>query len=186
MIDVVSNTATSLLFNLDLTFIDKHQFAPHYTIANNILHLANKEGISEFGIPIAEDETKNNFELKLKEKDQYIGEYHYASGGFAWINFGLTLRVEITNRQELKSKVLRDNETVGEFYLDFINPTTCVTRNIANPETIRFIFTPKGEIKGLLWNGRLYKKKNGAEMENLSTYTLTKKLSCSFTQELDF
>ncbi len=174
MIDVVNHTATALLFNLDLTFIDKHQFIPHYTIANNVLHLANEEDISAFGIPITEDETKNNFELDLKEKDKYIGEYHFESGGFAWMSFGLTLNVEITDQKELKSKVLRDNETVSEFYLDFINPSTCVTRNIANPETIRFTFTPKGEIKGLLWNGRLYKRKNEAAMENLHTYTLAK------------
>nr|WP_299338731.1 serine hydrolase domain-containing protein [Allomuricauda sp.] len=174
MIDVANHTATSLLFNLDLTFIDRHQFIPHYTIANNILHLANGENISAFGIPIAEDETKNNFELHLKEMDRYIGEYHFESGGFAWMNFGLTLKVEITKQQRLKGKVLRDNETAREFYLDFINPSTCVTRNIASPETIRFTFTPKGEIKGLLWNGRLYKKKNEADIENLNTYTLAK------------
>nr|WP_299343396.1 serine hydrolase domain-containing protein [Allomuricauda sp.] len=174
MIDLANNTATSLLFNLDLTFIDRHQFVPHYTIANNILHLANEEDISEFGIPIAEDETKNSFELNLKEKGKYIGEYHFESGGFAWMNFGLILKVEMTHQQELRGKALRNNETVREFYLDFINPSTCVTRNIASPETIRFTFTPKGEIKGLFWNGRRYKKKNEADMENLHTYTLAK------------
>ncbi len=172
MIDVVNKTATSLLFNLDLTFIDKHQFVPHYTIANNILHLANEEDISAFGIPIVGDETKNTFELNLKEKDKYVGEYHFESGGFSWMNFGLILKVEMTPHQELKSMVLRDNETVGEFYLDFINPSTCVTRNIANPETIRFTFTPRGEIKGLFWNGRRYKKKKETDMENRRTYTL--------------
>lgn len=165
MIDPENKVATALLFNLDLTFTDKHQFVPHYTIANNILHLANGEAITNFGIPRTADETKNDFDLSPAQRAPYAGVYHYENGGMPGMNFGLTVNISSTEPQ--KATVLRKEEIVNAFLIDFINPTLAVTRNIATPETIRFVFSPKGNIQQLLWNGRIYRKEDDAELEGL-------------------
>lgn len=185
MIDPKNKTATSLLFNMDLTFIDTHTYLPHYTIANNILHLANGEKTTRFGIPVEEDGTLNDFKLEMDQKESYVGQYQYESGGLNWIDFGLSLDIELTEEKGLKGTASRGNQVVGEFILDFLNPATSVTRNIAQPETIYFTFSGNGVIKGVVWNGRRYKKQ-GPKQANLKTYVLNNTIELDLPKSWSF
>lgn len=158
MIDKENSIATALLFNIDLTFIDKFRYTPHYTIANNILHIVTGNEPSEFGIPRTGDNTKNDFELTREEAKNYIGEYNYSKGGLAWMNFGLKLQVDQNEDNELVATITRGNELTERFILDFVNPSLAVSRNIASPRQIHFTRSSKGGINEVLWSGKSYKK----------------------------
>jgi len=172
MLDRKNKTATSLLFNLDLTFIDTHKYIPHYSIANNLLHIVNGEKPSSYGIPIRTDPIQNNFGLSSKERGRYLGEYRYSQGGLPWMNFGTSIKVFSNASKMLMAKVFRANDAVGEFKVDLVTPRVAVTRNIAAPEEIRFYNSPQGNINAIQWQGKLYEKRKEVDKLNLFAHDL--------------
>lgn len=172
MLDRKNKTATSLLFNIDMTFIDKYKYIPHYNIANNLLHIANGEKPSSYGIPKRSDPTQNNFGLSSKERERYLGEYRYSQGGLPWMNFGTSVKVFSNASERLMAKVYRANDVVGEFEIDLVNPRVAITRNIAAPEEIRFYNSPQGNINTIQWQGKLYEKRKDVDKLNLFAHDL--------------
>ena len=159
ILDRKNHTAASLLFNLDLTFIDTHKYNPHYTIANNLIHIANGEELSSFGIPVGPDDTLNSFDTVRQQKKKYLGTYSYRQGGLPWMNFGLHLNVSLDSKENLIARAYSANGIVGEFELDLVNPNLAITRNIASPEQLRFYSSAQGKVNTIQWQGRLYEKK---------------------------
>ncbi len=176
MIDKANKTATTLLFNLDLTFIDKHRFLPHYTMANNVLHIANGKEPSAFGIPKTADKTLNAFELNAEDKKKYVGKYHYTGGGFPWMNFGLKWQIYLNAEGNLQVKVEQGTEILNEFLLDFVNPTLAVSRNIAGPGQLRFVLSRSGYVDRILWSGISYEKEKQISKSTHKLVSLQKDL----------
>ena len=77
MIDSDNEIAVSLISNVDLTLIDRHQYPFGLNIVNNIIHLANGNSTTKFSIPTGEDPTSNNFNLKPDQLHNYLGNYEF-------------------------------------------------------------------------------------------------------------
>ncbi|MEM1338656.1 MAG: serine hydrolase domain-containing protein [Bacteroidota bacterium] len=165
MIDPTNSIAVTILANLDLTFIDQYQYPTIFTLANNILHLATGNAISEFGKPIIADPTLNDFHLDTAEMKRYTGEFVQVSGGDFWVYFGLTLHIKYRESKPLEAIVTRGGNTINHFELDFVTPSLAMGRNMGIPPGFRFKLSPEGEVMGLFANGVEYVRTNKKRTE---------------------
>lgn len=170
MIDLENNVAATILANIDLTFIDQYSYPTSFTILNNVLHLVTQEPISEYGKPQVIDVTKNKFHLDKQQQAKFIGTYRFEKGGDHWINFGLQLNIQKTENGELKAMLSRGEQIVNEFYLDFINPSQAVSRNIAAPQRIVFKIEPDGKIKKMIFFGTTFVKVENERLAQTHNY----------------
>ena len=161
MIDPKKGIAASILMNVDLTFIDKLTYTPEFTIVNNIMRIASGLPESNFGIPLSNDVTKNNFDLKPSQLDRYTGTFKQQDGGDVWVYFGVTLRIDKTNTGGLEAILFRGRQIINRFNIDFLNEALAVSRNINAPSYLKFNISAQGYLSGLSFNGIAFSKNVG-------------------------
>lgn len=148
MLDPKRRLGVSLLMNLDLTFIDKFQYATEWRIAHNVLRLAQGKGLSDYGIPKRKDPTVNNFSLPASELKIYEGEYLYGSGTNKHLH-GTRLEVVGNADGRLEGRVMHGGQIMSHFLFDFVNEQSAVTRNVSQAQPVRFELQPDGKVTGV-------------------------------------
>ena len=167
MIDTANKIAASILMNVDMTFIDKYTYPAEITILNDVLRLAAKLPISEFGKPETKDPTLNSYDLKENNKSGYLGEYKFSKGGDAWVYFGVDFKIQKTAEGSLDGIVYRGTQVVNRFVLDFVNESVAVSRNVDMPGYLKFKLTPAGKVTNAYFNNIEFNKK---EKDNNSLF----------------
>ena len=171
LIDLKSNTAVSILVNLDYTFVDKYRYANLLNITNNLLHLANAEPLSNYAQPTAEDPSLNDFNLPNTALDKYVGLYKFAKGGDNWMLFGVDMQIYKSKEQQLYAKLTRGKQTIMHFKLDFVNTAYAVSRHLGNASPCQFIINPNGEISGAFFSGIEFTRQKQLEnLQNIDFY----------------
>jgi CubicO group peptidase (beta-lactamase class C family) len=165
MIDSANNIAAAILINLDLTFIDKYTHPTAFHILNNVMRLATNLNISDFGIPLVQDRTRNNYELSTNKQGKYTGEYVYSNGGDGVVYFGVDLTICKTQEGRLEGVIHRGNQVVNRFIVDNVNESVAVTRNIDGPEHIKFRITATGDITHVYFRNIEFRRQEADEGE---------------------
>jgi CubicO group peptidase (beta-lactamase class C family) len=155
MIDLEQKTAVCLLVNVDYFQTNKYQYAPLHHITNNILHLANDENITQFGIPTQKDPTLNTYQLPKSLYSKYIGKYSVAHTGLIPMD---KLEIYLDKKGALTAKGTQGNQVLMDFHLDFYNPSGAVARYMGANHTLQFKMDLKGNITGVYVVGGEYKK----------------------------
>jgi len=148
MLDPKRRLGVSLLMNLDLTFIDKFQYATEWRIAHNVLRLAQGKELSDYGIPEREDPTLNNYRLPALALNKYEGGYLYGSGTNHHL-YGTRLEVVKNAEGRLEGKVMHGGQKMADFLFDFVSEQSAVTRNINQVQPVRFELQPDGKVTGV-------------------------------------
>jgi len=165
MVDSENGLAASLLTNVDLTLLDRHQYPFGLNIINNVLHLAAGHSTTDFALPTEEDPTKNNFVLSEKKYDNYTGRYEYRTGGDNFVYFDRPFLLITREKDELKGVIYRNDQIINEFLFDFVTPSLAISRNIASPSSLQFQINNKGRVTGIFALGiQLSKMDNPPEM----------------------
>jgi len=158
MIDTLNKVAATILFNLDMTFIDKYTYATEFNILNNVLRLETDLKVSSFGRPLIKDPTLNNYELNQKNRSNYTGGYRFKKGGDTFVYFGVDLKIKRTADGQLVGIIYRGDQVVNSFILDFVNESLAVSRNINMPDYIKFKITPVGKVSSAYYKGIEFSK----------------------------
>ncbi len=170
MIDPENELAVSLVTNVDLTLMDRHQYAFGLNIVNNILLLAAGNPTTSFAQPTEADPTINSFQLAKEKQRNYLGTYRYKMGGDNFVyydNPNLIIGEEVDG---LKGVIYRNDQIINEFILDFVNPSLAVSRNIASPSYIRFKINRKGKVSGVYCFGMELRKVDQEDKSSLRRY----------------
>jgi len=137
-IDPATGTAASLLYNGPV--LDAYRYPQKIWVVNNLLHLINGEPLSDFGLPVEDDPTANDYHLPEKYLDRYVGTYVTGTG----------LKLAISKSAD--GKKLRSDASPGELQivqeLDFLSESSAVMRNISGATPIDFIMTPQKVVTG--------------------------------------
>lgn len=158
MIDPKNKIAASILMNVDMTFIDKYAYPTEFNILNNVLRLAANLKESTFGKPVSTDPTLNSYELEESNKNNYTGEYRHRKGGDAFVNFGVDMKIQKTPGGRLEGIIYRGSQTVNRFYLDFVNESVALSRNVAMPAHLTFKITAAGKVTIAFFNNIEFSK----------------------------
>ncbi|MEO0332947.1 MAG: serine hydrolase domain-containing protein, partial [Bacteroidota bacterium] len=170
MIDPENGLAASLLTNVDLTLIDRYQYAFGLTIVNNVLHLAARSSTTNFASPTKPDPTLNQYQLSENRFANYTGVYRHKSGGDHFVYFG-NPSLEISEvGNELKGTVYRTGQVINEFKLDFVNPSLAVTRNVASPTYLRFQLGRSGKVNSAYCFGMELSKADNRQNTEATSY----------------
>ncbi len=167
MIDPANGWAVSLLSNIDLTLINRRDYAFGLHIVNNVLHLAAGNAISDYGIPVAKDPTENPYQLPLELMDNYTGHYKFKQGGDQFVYYDDPDVIISQEGPELKGTVIRQGQVINEFVLDFVNPSLAVSRNMGSPSFLRIQFDRKGEAVRLFCFGMELRKERSDDFNTL-------------------
>ncbi len=158
MIEKDERLAVTMLFNLDLTLIDKYKHPTMFSIINNALNTILAVPRSEFGLPRVPDPSLNNYILEEDQKTSYCGNYLMETGGYSWMFNSALIQINQNNAKELEAKAILGNKTIEYFELDFITPVNAVSRNIGLPHNIHFKVSPKGRVLGMSLKGSYFRK----------------------------
>lgn len=150
--------AASILFNVDMTFIDPYQFPSAFSIINNLFHLLEQEAATTFGIPQVPDPSLNSYQLPTVLHDSYCGSYQFNGKGDRRNFQGVELLISRTAEGKLIGETFRGSRLLSEFELDFVNEAHAISRNIGLPGSVRFIIQPDGTIRGLYFSGSEFRK----------------------------
>lgn len=149
MFDPERGLGACILTNIDLTLIDRHQYAFGLHLINNVLHIAAGKKTSTYAFPKDPDKTQNDYQLPIQLKSKYSGFYKFKAGGDQFVYYdqpNIWIQIKDT---KMMGTVYRNKQIVNEFELDFINPSLAVSRNIASPTLLRFIMDINNNIQGL-------------------------------------
>ena len=146
----------SFLANVDLTLIDRYRYPNLITIVNNIVRLTLGEQVSDFAVPVVPDPTLNNYLPAENEEDNYTGEY-LLTGGSDWVYLGTRLTVS-KGPHGLVGTILKGDQLIEEFNIDFINQKSAVTRNISMPHRMQFSLINNGRTSELFMAGKKYSR----------------------------
>jgi len=158
MIDPNNRIAASILVNLDYNFIDKYRYQPLESIINNLLHLVADEPLSDYAQKRSKDKSRNDYQLPLKKRSNYVDAYRMQGGGDAWFMYGAKLEIIENNDGKLKGILKRGQEILQHFELDFLSPSQAVNRNIATPNSIQFQLKNTGEVVSVFLAGAKFTK----------------------------
>ena len=152
MIDVKNNIAATIVMNSDVTFINKYQYLPAYTILNNVLRITAGLRTSDFGKPRKKDPTINTFEPAEASLKKFEGEYRLKKGNDILVYYGVDMKILRSGNNALEAIIYRGNQTVNRFLLDFTNNSVAVSRNSAQPSLLQFKLTANGAVKSVVFN----------------------------------
>ena len=150
--------AVSMLFNVDYNFIDPYQFPSEFSEINNLFHLLEGEALTDFGIPIISDPTLNNYKLPHSLTNRYLGIYRFNGRGDSRNLHGSSFIISQKKEGELIGEIVRGNQLLSDFELDFTNEAVAFSRNIGISQKIRFKLQPDGEVNGLYFGGSEFRK----------------------------
>jgi CubicO group peptidase (beta-lactamase class C family) len=169
MIDPVKNIAVCVLFNLDLSFINKYDFATGLNIVNNIMRVSSGLNISTYGLPLHKDTSLNHTLSSVRSSNKlYAGNYILEKGGDDWVYFGVNMSIYEDKKGVLIGSISRGKQIVNQFKIDILNQSTGITRNTALPEQIKFKITPDHAVDGLFFKNMEFIRVN---MQRNSGYT---------------
>ncbi len=170
MIDPENKIAATILMNIDISFINKYKYSSDIHILNNVMRIASGLKESNYAIPIVNDPTTNNYELKDNNFGKYIGKYKFEQGeNFMFL--GAIAEITKGNAEMPKLTVKKGNQILYQCQLDFINQSLAVNRNIATPENIRFKTNSEGNITGLYVWGTKFRKSSIENNNDFQTIT---------------
>lgn len=157
--------ATTILFNLDYNYLDHYQFASEFNILNNLFHVIEGAPVSDFGNPRIPDPTRNSYALPEKLAGRFLGVYRFSGTGDARNYQGARLEIFVGPDGSLEGKIQRGKNLLRHFKLDFSNEVNAISRNIAEPEYLRFKVHPKGQVTDLFYGGSKFIKLSPAFWE---------------------
>lgn len=170
MVNREKKIAISMLFNLDLTLIDKYRHKTLFHISNNAMHAFEGKAPSDFGVVRMADPTENTFELNDKLKSRYLGAY-LMDGIGDWLFYGVHLEVFLNPGNEIEVQIWRGKERISNFRLDFVNQAYAIGRNIGMPLPVHFSISPKGEVSGLVYSNTKFKKRRADYFQSYAQIT---------------
>jgi CubicO group peptidase (beta-lactamase class C family) len=148
--DQQNETAASILWNVDLSFINKYSYPTEINIINNIMRLASGLPTSEYGMPKIKDPTINTYLLNDTLLNHYEGDYKLKSENVVFLYAGAALQIRKSGNG-LECSIYRDKQVLNQFMIDFVNEALAVSRNIAIPAQLRFRLSPEGNVSGLFF-----------------------------------
>lgn len=137
--------------------LDVHRYSDLPTLANNSLHIAMGEPVSDFGRPKSPDKTRNDFELDPAQAARFVG--HFEARGLG--TTGLT--VTRTAEGALAVTVMEDGHVTKAGVLDFINPARSVIRGIGNPVSLIWRLSREGEVLSVRYSGARLRRNDVAK-----------------------
>ncbi|CAM2005560.1 serine hydrolase domain-containing protein [Acanthopleuribacter pedis] len=151
--------------------LNLQRFADLTTIANNGLHAAMGEPLSDWGKPKRPDPTRNDFEFDEAQRRRFVGRY--AARGLG------TMQVDVTADEQgvLHAEVVADGQTVKAGRLDFMNSARCVIRGIGSPTTMFWALSRSGEVLSARYNGTRLRRVGESAPENRPEPTHAGRLS---------
>lgn len=140
MLDLDRRLAVAVLYNGP--GLDPYRFPSKLWLANNLLHLAAGEPLSDFGMPDEEDPHANDFVLPVASLERYAGTYVSAEG----------FRIDIQRGSATEGLIFRTKSGAieEERELDFLSESAVVLRNLTGSRTASFTLTGDGEVTGLV------------------------------------
>jgi CubicO group peptidase (beta-lactamase class C family) len=129
--------------------VDPHRFPTLATMANNVLHLAVGEPVSNFGVPRKPDPTVNDFRPSRELLEQCLGTY-VSESGVGRIN--IALHPDGLSAESLSAYV-RTEELV-----DFRDESLFVLRSVRGGRRGSFRKLPNGPVVGLQLGGQKFRK----------------------------
>ena len=120
-------------------------------IGNNILRLLSGKPVNNFGRPIIEDPTRNNFQLESSSQSHYVGTYFPSAIGGSQLMNQISIIEDTDNRLIMRSII--GQEIIAESVLDFVSPGIAVNRNIGEPLPVKFQILPDSTVVSLEHSG---------------------------------
>ncbi|CAM2068142.1 Beta-lactamase family protein [Sulfidibacter corallicola] len=145
------NLGIAILSNIDT--LDSYRFPDLMTLANNGLHVAMDEPLSDFGKPKRADKTRNDFTLPDERAAALPGVYR--AGGLA----GLRLRISQREDGRLFAVAERAGQIIKEGLFDFMNPARGYVRGIGQHAAVYVQASSDGTVPALIYGGtKLYRE----------------------------
>lgn len=136
-----------LAITANIETLDSHRFPDLPTLANNGLHVAFGEPLSDFGKPKRPDVSRNDFTLPSEEAIAYVGRYQGSGLATTWL--------EVAQRAdgELTVAVTRDGTLVKRGVLDFMNPARAYVRGIGTAMPVFWRRDAAGKVHSVRYAG---------------------------------
>lgn len=165
----------------NIASMDSRRFTSLSELSNNMLHLYHGEPLSDYGRNTEIDKTQNTFDLAEGDKDQYLGTYTPNN---------LSHYVVVIRRNDEDALIASEFDgqvLVGESFLDFLNPSRAILRNIGGSRVAAFQLNLKGEVFGLKMRGQtLSRAKTSTQEDSQAVTALEGRLNLRIPQTWSF
>ncbi|MBS1597689.1 MAG: beta-lactamase family protein [Bacteroidetes bacterium] len=159
MLDTTKKIGVAMLVNLDMTLVDEYKHQGLLNIMNNIMHLAADEPTTNYGVPRIKDPSLNDYVLDKSLQSKYIGDYISLAGGI-WMFDGADMTIRENQHGQLEALIKRGQQVIFQFDVDFVNPSSAVSRNVFTPSQMHFKVAPDGSVSSVFFNGSEYIRQN--------------------------
>jgi CubicO group peptidase (beta-lactamase class C family) len=136
-----TRSGAAILVNADT--LDPYRWPPLRTLANNLLHLANGEPLSDFGIPRRRDPTRNDYELPAELVARYQGTFLDPAGN----------RLDLVGRDGLLHATLLSGGLETRYTVDFTSEAGLVLRNVSESLRGSCVLSPAGRVTAVVLGG---------------------------------